>query len=109
VLGELLLAAGRPVPAERPIALAWAADEPRVAPAVAPVTRTRLEFLRRIFTELGLADDEAADRAWLAYGFYVGHHQLGRNADLGELGPASLDRVVELLTAPAVTAEGVTR
>jgi AcrR family transcriptional regulator len=91
------------------IALAWAADEPHVAPAVARVTRTRLEFLRRIFTELGLADDEAADRAWLAYGFYVGHHQLGRNADLGELGPASLDRVVKLLTAPAVKAKGVTR
>jgi AcrR family transcriptional regulator len=81
-------------------ALAWA-DDPLVAPAVARVTRARLVFLRRIFVELGLPDAEAADRAWLAYAFYVGHHQLGRNADLQKRRPASLDRVVELLTAPA--------
>jgi AcrR family transcriptional regulator len=83
------------------VALTWAADDPHVAPAVARVTHTRLEFLRRIFTELGLDDDDATDRAWLAYAFYAGHHQLGRNADLRESRPASLERVVRLLTAPA--------
>jgi AcrR family transcriptional regulator len=82
-------------------ALAWNADEPLVAPAVARVTRIRLAFLYRIFTELGLPDDEATDRAWLAYAFYAGHHQLGRNADLHEDKPTSLDRVVKLLTTPA--------
>jgi hypothetical protein len=57
-------------------------------------------FLRRIFLDLGLPEDEAADRAWLAYAFYVGHHQLGRNARLHKRRPSSLDRVVELLTRP---------
>ncbi len=88
-------------PADRiEITLAGGADEPLVAPAVARVTRARLEFLHRIFTELGLPDDEAADRAWLAYAFYVGHHQLGRNASLRERQPTSLERVVALLTSP---------
>jgi AcrR family transcriptional regulator len=81
-------------------ALAWA-DDPLVVPAVARVTRARLVFLRRIFVDLGLPDDEAADRAWLAYAFYVGHHQLGRNAGLRKRRPTSLDRVVELLTSVA--------
>jgi AcrR family transcriptional regulator len=83
------------------IALAWAADEPHVAPAVARVTKTRLAFIERIFTELGLDDDEATDRAWLAYAFYAGHHQLGRNAGLRESRPASLERLVHLLISPA--------
>jgi AcrR family transcriptional regulator len=85
-------------PIER--ALAWS-DDPLVAPAVARVTRARLVFLRRIFSDLGLPDDEASDRAWLAYSFYVGHHQLGRNASLRKRRPTSLDRVVELLTSAA--------
>ena len=42
------------------IALAWNADEPHVAPAVARVTRARLDFLHRIFTELGLPDGRPA-------------------------------------------------
>jgi AcrR family transcriptional regulator len=83
-------------------ALAWS-DDALVAPAVARVTRARLVFLRRIFVELGLPDDEAADRAWLAYAFYVGHHQLGRNAGLRKRRPTSLDRVVELMTSDATT------
>jgi AcrR family transcriptional regulator len=80
-------------------ALAWS-DDPLVAPAAARVTRARLVFLRRIFLDLGLPEDEAADRAWLAYAFYVGHHQLGRNAGLQRRRPSSLDGVVELLTRP---------
>jgi AcrR family transcriptional regulator len=82
--------------------LAWS-DDPLVAPSVARVTRARLVFLRRIFVELGLPDDDAADRAWLAYAFYVGHHQLGRNAGLRKRRPTSLDRVVELMTSAATT------
>ena len=90
------------------IALARNADEPHVVSAVARVTRARLTFLHRIFTELGLPDDEATDRAWLAYAFYVGHHQLGRNAELRERQPTSLDRVVELLTSPVDEAKRLT-
>jgi AcrR family transcriptional regulator len=79
------------------VALVSAADDPLVAPAFARVTRARLEFLRRLFAELGLDEAEAEARAWLAYGFYIGHHQIGRNAGTGR--PDELDRVVALLTA----------
>ena len=82
------------------IALASSAAESRVGAVMARVTQARLGFLRRIFTELGLPEDEAGDRAWLAYAFYIGHHQLGANAGLGDGRPASLDRIVELLTSP---------
>jgi AcrR family transcriptional regulator len=90
---------------ERPVeqietALVAAADDPLVAPAVARVTRTRLDFLRRIFLELGLTEEEAAERAWLAYAFYTGHHQLGRNAKIRASQPDQLDRIVRLLMAP---------
>lgn len=81
------------------IALASAADEPLVAPVCARVTRTRLNFLHRIFTDLGLPDAEAGARAWLAYSFYIGHHQLARNPDTQSLQPTRLDRSVDLLTA----------
>ena len=83
------------------IRLAWVAEDPIVAPVVARVTRARLEFLHQIFTELGLPDDEATDRAWLAYALYVGHHQLGRNIGLRQRQPTSLDRVAKLLISPA--------
>jgi AcrR family transcriptional regulator len=83
------------------VALAWAVDEPLVAAAVARVTQARLDFLRRIFVELDLPGDDVEARAWLAYGFYVGHHQLGRNPELADNRPRSLDAVVDLLTRPA--------
>jgi AcrR family transcriptional regulator len=84
------------------IALASAADDPLVASVVSRVIRTRLDFLRRIFTELGMADEEASDRAWLAYALYTGHHQLGRNTEIRAARPARLDRIVDLLTTPPV-------
>ncbi|MGH2961631.1 MAG: TetR/AcrR family transcriptional regulator [Solirubrobacterales bacterium] len=89
------------------IALASVADDPLVAPAVARVTQTRLAFLRRIFTDLGLPDDEAADRAWLAYAFYVGHHQLARNSEVRDSQPTGLARIVELLTLVPPSASSV--
>ena len=81
------------------MALASAADEPLVAPVFARVTRTRLALLHRIFADLDLPDDEAHDRAWLAYAFYIGHHQLARSHEIQALQPARLDGLVELLTS----------
>ncbi len=83
------------------VALAVAAEDPLVTPVIARVTRLRLAFLEEIFADLGLDDAEAADRAWLAYGFYVGHHQLRRSAGGDVDPPRRLDRVVALLTTPA--------
>jgi AcrR family transcriptional regulator len=67
------------------IALASAADDELVAPV----------FLRVV--DLGLGEAEAGDRAWLAYAFYIGHHQLGRTPGIGALRPDRLDSLVELL------------
>ncbi len=83
------------------IALASAADEPLVEPVFVRVTKARLAFLRRIFRDLGLPEADADDRAWLAYAFYIGHHQLGRAAAIQALQPTALDRLVDLLTSPA--------
>jgi AcrR family transcriptional regulator len=83
------------------VALAAAAEDPLVTPVVAQVTRLRLEFLKEIFTDLGLEDAEAADRAWLAYGFYIGHHQLRRSTGGDVDAPERLDRIVALLTTRA--------
>jgi AcrR family transcriptional regulator len=80
--------------------LAAIADEPHVAPVFARVTRARLDVLRRIFTDLGLPDDEADARAWLAYGFYIGHHQLDRSPERPSSRPERLDRIVDLLASP---------
>jgi AcrR family transcriptional regulator len=77
------------------VALAKAADDPLVAPVFARVSAARVALLRGIFLELGLDDAEAESRAWLAWAFYVGHHQLG---DAPEK-PARLDRIVDLLGA----------
>ncbi|MBA3263317.1 MAG: TetR/AcrR family transcriptional regulator [Thermoleophilaceae bacterium] len=87
------------------VALASAAGEPLVAPVVARVTNTRLAFLRRIFRDLGLARREAADRAWLAYAFYVGHHELATNDELRKSQPNRLDLIIDLLTAPSARKE----
>jgi AcrR family transcriptional regulator len=80
------------------LTLASAGADPVAGPAFARVTRLRLDAVKRIFLDLGLSEAEAADRAWLAYALYIGHHQLGRNPAVAERRPESLDRVVELLT-----------
>lgn len=85
------------------LALAGAVGDPMIDRVVARVTRTRVAFLERIFVGLGLAEDEAAARAWLAYGFYLGHHQLATVPGLEAVRPPSLEWVRALLTAPAAS------
>lgn len=82
------------------IALASGTEEPLGAAAFARVTRRRLDVLRDIFLGMGLGGAEADARAWLAYGFYIGHHKLGRNDQVAHRRPADLDRIVELLSSP---------
>ncbi|MFC7621949.1 TetR/AcrR family transcriptional regulator [Microlunatus sp. GCM10028923] len=88
---------GRTDPVE--LALAARAGDPVVAGAVARVTETRLDLLRSVFRDLGFTPAVARDRAWLAYGFYVGHHQLGQNEAIRQRRPPRLDYLVTLLTA----------
>jgi AcrR family transcriptional regulator len=80
------------------LTLASAGADPVAGPAFARVTQTRMAAVRRIFTDLGLSEEEAADRTWLAYALYIGHHQLGRNPEVSQLRPETLDRIVDLLT-----------
>jgi len=79
------------------ITLASAGDDPLVAAAFARVTELRLDYLRGIFSGMGLDDEESESRAWLVYAFYLGHHELGRNAGVAQRRPADLDRIITLL------------
>lgn len=53
------------------------------------------------YPRLGLGSAEAADHAWLAYAFYLGHRQLRRNSEIASRQPERLERMVKLLTAGA--------
>ena len=79
------------------IALASAAGDELVAPVFLRVTAARIALLRRTLVGLGLGEAEAAERAWLAYAFYIGHHELGRTPGIGALRPERLDALVDLL------------
>jgi AcrR family transcriptional regulator len=83
------------------LTLSCAGDDPIAAPVFARVTKRRMRVLQRIFTDLGFSDTEAADRSWLAYAFYLGHHQLRKNADLAAPRRERLERMLALLTERA--------
>ncbi|MFI9201539.1 TetR/AcrR family transcriptional regulator [Streptomyces sp. NPDC053048] len=50
---------------------------PQVAAVLRRVTERRLDYLARLFTELGFPPDEARRRGLLGYTAYLGHTQLG--------------------------------
>jgi AcrR family transcriptional regulator len=79
--------------------LSAAGDDPHVGPVVTGVTAERLGFLQRIFTDLGFSPSEAADRAWFAYAFFIGHHQLSGHTGTAAQRPADLGGFVALLVA----------
>jgi AcrR family transcriptional regulator len=78
--------------------LSCAGDDPVASPVFARVTKRRISVLQRIFTDLGFSENEAADRAWLAYAFYLGHHQLRKNEEISAPGRGRLERMLALLT-----------
>ncbi len=55
-----------------------AASDSRVAPVLTRVTRTRLKYIERLYVDLGLAPDQAARQARLAYALYLGISELRR-------------------------------
>ena len=91
------------------LTLSAAGDDPVVGPIVARVTRRRMDALRQIFIDLGLSRSEAADRAWLAYAFYIGHHQMRKNREIAARQPDRLERMVKLLTSGAPRARRASR
>jgi AcrR family transcriptional regulator len=72
-----------------------AASDPRVAPVLERVTRTRLAFLERQFTALGL--DPPAARARMAYALYVGLGDLRRAAPQAPLTESEAAAIIELI------------
>lgn len=98
---RVLLRSVYQVPADAvEVMLSTAGDDPLAAPAVAQVTCRRMGVLRQIFLEFGMAPSQAADRAWLAYAFYIGHHQLRKNPQLAAQQPAPAVRRLPALPGP---------
>jgi AcrR family transcriptional regulator len=81
--------------------LSCSGDDPVAAPVFARVTERRMRVLRQIFADLGFTEVEATDRAWLAYAFYLGHHQLRKNPEMTAPRRDQLERMLALLTAGA--------
>ncbi len=83
-----------------------AAGDPRVAPVLKRVTATRLAFLTRLYTDLGLTPEAARRHARLAYTVYLGIADL-RRAEPAWLEPpggeleAQLELTIQALTRAA--------
>jgi hypothetical protein len=81
-----------------------AASDPRVAPVLERVTRTRLAFLERQFEALSLDPSAARVRARTAYALYVGLGALRRAAPQAQLtGPelAQVELIIQALVPSA--------
>lgn len=83
-----------------------AAGDPRVAPVLERVTATRLAFLTRLYTDLGLASEVARRHARLAYTVYLGIADLRRAAPTwlqppGEELEDQLELTIQALTRAA--------
>jgi AcrR family transcriptional regulator len=105
---RMLLAVALGAGIERPaasveLALQPSADHPLVAPVLARITTRRLDYLSRMFGELGFPPVEARQRSLLAYTAYLGHAQLSHAtpdaAPAGDALPDYVDSVITTLTA----------
>lgn len=78
-------------------------DDPAVGPVVRRVSAQRVAFLEEIYRDLGLAAQEAAGRARIAYCLYVGHFQVRRSLPgdrlLAELPPTYFRQLLDTLVA----------
>ncbi len=87
--------AGAAAPNAHAAVLAAAAD-PRVAPVLTRVTHTRLTYIKRLYTDLGLTPDQATRQARLAYALYLGISQLRRADPDHEPTGAALNAYLEM-------------
>ena len=74
-----------------------AASDPRVAPVLERVTRTRLAFLEHQFQALGLDPPAAHTRARMAYALYVGLGDLRRAAPQAPMTESEAAAIIELI------------
>ncbi|MGW7195744.1 TetR/AcrR family transcriptional regulator [Streptomyces chryseus] len=62
------------------VSLLATASHPQVAAALRRVTERRVDYVTRLFADLGFPEPEARRRGLLAYSVYLGHSQLGHAA-----------------------------
>lgn len=74
-----------------------AATDPRIGPALADVTQRRLDFLERLFSDLGNPRHMARTRAHLAYAVYVGVADLRRALPLAAPSKRQTNASIDLL------------
>lgn len=74
-----------------------AASDPRVAPVMERVTRTRLGFLERQFEALGLGPPAARARARMAYAVYVGLGDLRRAVPQAPMTEPEVASIIDLI------------
>ena len=83
------------------LALQASATHPLVAPTLDRVTKRRLGFLTRLYTQLGMSRARARDRGLLAYTAFLGHAQIAHATPAllpqGRAFAAHVDQVVEAL------------
>ena len=87
------------------LALQASASHPLVAATLHRVTKRRLAFLTRLYTELGLKPARARDQSLLAYTAFLGHAQLAHATPellpKGRAFATHVHQVVESLLGPA--------
>ncbi|HEY9130763.1 MAG TPA: helix-turn-helix domain-containing protein [Dyella sp.] len=76
-------------------ALLKALDHPQVVPVMARVSQRRMEFLHTAYTQAGLPQTEALNRARLTYAAYVGFLQLNFTLGLPRISHEEFDAYVE--------------
>jgi len=82
-----------------------AASDPRVAPALARVTTTRLAVLERLYRDVGVEPEAAERHARLTYAIYVGMSDLHRAVPQAALrSAADLEADIELMVDMLVPA-----
>lgn len=75
-------------------------EHPVIGPALERVTVARLQYLQRIFTEIGLDESAAERQALLSYSAYLGHYQVASTSpDQVPSGEASQAYVTHLVDA----------
>lgn len=60
--------------------LATERENPVIGPVIDRVTQARLDYLERIFIDIGFDPTRARSRALLSYSAYIGHYQLAATA-----------------------------
>jgi AcrR family transcriptional regulator len=83
------------------------ADHPLVAPTLMRVTAARLDYLTRLYGQMGQPKAAARRRALLTYSTYLGHIQLTHSTpDVLPRSPAARHAYLELVVAALLAPQG---